>query len=560
MKGMIFLKGIGYCRVSTDEQVVDGFSLDTQEKELKEYCINNNIDLLRIYVDSGVSAYKHPLCDRPEGRFVFEHLVNGDVDCVVAISNDRMFRQVGDAAAVRDISKKNGVKILYTRQQYIEDMDDFSSFIVDSFSNVMNQAYSLQYSVKVKKGLENKIKKGEWNGQAPYGYKLVDSHLQVVEEHANVIKLIFDLYLTKSWGSEKICNYLNEQQIPPPKNSKYWSKTSILCFLKNIVYTGTTVFGRRSPHTEKTKFNPKSKWLIVENTHEALVSKEDFEKVQELLERKRRNIGVENADRSKISKAPLAGLIFCTDCGNVYTSTSGISSSGKKIEYYQCGSKRHGKTVCKRHNIPSLLIEKFVLYRIKAVLNSTMYKERFEEQLRVRIETLKSKKKDISEIKSNITKLINKKEKLVNLIISEDSEQIIKTYKEKLESVLGQITLQEEMLNAYSLIDIEFEEEQIRKQFQDSYNNVSYKDFQELDREQQKILFNTLIEKITVDEMHIPGEKEVCLHITIYMKIPGYDPKHSLYFKKDLKKLDKENTNSHLKSKSSYLDGGEGGI
>ena len=78
----------------------------------------------------------------------------------------------------------------------------------------MNQAYSLQYSVKVKKGLENKIKKGEWNGQAPYGYKLVDSHLQVVEEHANVIKLIFDLYLTKSWGSEKICNYLNEQQIP----------------------------------------------------------------------------------------------------------------------------------------------------------------------------------------------------------------------------------------------------------------------------------------------------------------------------------------------------------
>ena len=59
-----------------------------------------------------------------------------------------------------------------------------------------------------------------------------------------------------------------------------------------------------------------------------------------------------------------------------------------------------------------------------------MYKEHFEEQLRVRIETLKSKKKDISEIKSNITKLINQKEKLVNLIISEDSEQIIKTMSE----------------------------------------------------------------------------------------------------------------------------------
>ena len=276
------------------------------------------------------------------------------------------------------------------------------------------------------------------------------------------------------------------------------------------------------------------------------------------MEKKRRNIGAEKIDRSQISKAPLAGLMFCSNCGNVYTSTSGISSSGKKIDYYQCGSKRHGKTVCKRHNIPSLLIEKFVLYRIKEILTSNMYKERFEEQLKIRIDTLKSKKKDISEIRNNISKLSNQKEKLVNLIIEENSEQIRNTYREKLNSVLDQIQIQEEILNSYSLIDIEFEEEQIRKQFQDSYNNVSYKDFQELDREQQKILFNTLIEKIVIDEFYVPGEKEVCLNISIYMKIPGYDPKYSLQFKKDLKNLEKKNANTF--NKCSQIDGGEGGI
>lgn len=553
------MRGIGYCRVSTDEQVVDGFSLDTQEREIKEYCKNNNIELLRVYVDSGVSAFKFPLCERPEGKFVFEHLVNSDVDCIVSISNDRMFRQVGDAAAVRDISKKNDVKILYTRQQYIEEMDDFSSFIVDSFSNVMNQAYSLQYAVKVKKGLENKIRKGEWVGPAPYGYNLVDSHLQINEEQSNVVKLIFDLYLSKSWGAEKICNYLNQQNIQPPsEKSKYWSKTSILCFLKNQVYTGITVFGKRAPKRSGKKYNSKSQWLVIEGTHTPIISKEDFETVQMTMEKKRRNIGAEKIDRSQISKAPLAGLMFCSNCGNVYTSTSGISSSGKKIDYYQCGSKRHGKTVCKRHNIPSLLIEKFVLYRIKEILTSNMYKERFEEQLKIRIDTLKSKKKDISEIKNNISKLSNQKEKLVNLIIEESSEQIRNTYREKLNSVLDQIQVQEEILNSYSLIDIEFEEEQIRKQFQDSYNNVSYKDFQELDREQQKILFNTLIEKIVIDEFYVPGEKEVCLNISIYMKIPGYDPKYSLQFKKDLKNLEKKNANTF--KKCSHLDGGEGGI
>ena len=96
-----------------------------------------------------------------------------------------------------------------------------------------------------------------------------------------------------------------------------------------------------------------------------------------------------------------------------------------------------------------------------------------------------------------------------------------------------------------------------------SLSEDKYKDFQELDREQQKILFNTLIEKIVIDEFFVPGEKEVCLNISIYMKIPGYDPKYSLQFKKDLKnreKEDKKNTNSHSKSESSYLDGGEGEI
>ena len=187
-----------------------------------------------------------------------------------------------------------------------------------------------------------------------------------------------------------------------------------------------------------------------------------------------------------------------------------------------------------------------------------MYKERFEEQLKIRIDTLKSKKKDISEIRNNISKLSNQKEKLVNLIIEENSEQIRNTYREKLNSVLDQIQIQEEILNSYSLIDIEFEEEQIRKQFQDSYNNVSYKDFQELDREQQKILFNTLIEKIVIDEFYVPGEKEVCLNISIYMKIPGYDPKYSLQFKKDLKNLEKKNANTF--NKCSQIDGGEGEI
>lgn len=116
-------------------------------------------------------------------------------------------------------------------------------------------------------------------------------------------------------------------------------------------------------------------------------------------------------------------------------------------------------------------------------------------------------------------------------------------------------------MKVYENIDFEKEEKFLREQAKMSYDHITYCDFQELDREQLKILFNKLIEKITIHEFSVPGEKEVCLNIVIDLKIPGYAPKYALQFKQDLKNREKEdkkkNTNNH-KNESSYLDGGEG--
>ena len=68
------MKAIGYCRVSSEEQAVEGFSLDTQKKEIEEYCRDNNIQLLQMYIDPGVSAFHNSLKDRPQGKFVLDHI------------------------------------------------------------------------------------------------------------------------------------------------------------------------------------------------------------------------------------------------------------------------------------------------------------------------------------------------------------------------------------------------------------------------------------------------------------------------------------------------------
>ena len=190
-----------------------------------------------------------------------------------------------------------------------------------------------------------------------------------------------------------------------------------------------------------------------------------------------------------------------------------------------------------------------------------MYKERFEEQLNLRLESLKAKKKDIKELENNLSKLITQKEKLLNLIIEEDSKQIIDTYKEKLNSVLGQISTVNDTMSVYSKIDIEEEEKEIRKQFKLSYEDITYKDFQELDRDQMKILFNMLIDHIDIQELEFDFESKVFLNITIYLKIPGYAPKYALEFLKGMRTEDIEKKNSHFfQNESSKVDGGEGGI
>ncbi len=553
------MRAVGYCRVSSEEQVLEGFSLDTQKKELEEYCKSNDIDLIQVYIDAGVSAFHNALKDRPQGKFLLDHIYNMDIDAIIAISDDRIFRSVEDSIVVNNFALKNNVKLIYTRQLHYNTMDQYSSFLVSNMNAIMNQAYSMQYALKVKKGLINKIKKGEWNGKSPYGYDLVNSHLQINEEESKIIKVIFNMYL-EGKGGELICNYLNENKVKPPKGN-YWSKTSILCMLKNEAYTGTTIFNKRAPVGSGKKYNDESEWVIMENTHTPIIDKEDFLKVRDMMSKRQKNTGSNNIDRTITSLAPLSGLVFCEHCHALYIPTSGRSKKRGKITYYGCGSRRrNGKSVCSTHLIPSELLEKFVLYRVREILTSDLYKKHFEEQLQRELDLLESKKKDITKIKNDISKLNTQKEKLLSLIISEEDNDLIIVYKEKLQDIISQISFQNESLEIYKSIDISEEEKSIRKQFNLSCEDVTYKDFQELSQAQLKVLFNYLIDHIDIREIDALDKKRVILAISIHLKLDGYAPKNTLEFLKNIRTgEEKDKTKSKQKS-CLPLDGGEGEI
>ena len=559
-------KAIGYCRVSTDEQVIDGNSLEVQEREIREYCSNKNIELKNIYIDMGVSAYKNLLKDRPQGYYVVEHIINKDIDCVIATSDDRMFRNVADSAVMNDFIKNKGIDFIYTRQQHYNSLSPQESLIITTISSMTNQLSSLGTSVKVKSGILDKIKRGEWNGPAPYGYRLVNSHLVIEEEEANIVRLIYNLYTEQFMGFSNICDYLNTNNIITSVKS-VWSKSSVGCILKNEVYTGKTVYNRRAGKGKGVKFNDESEWLYVNDTHEPIISQEQFNITKEMLSTKRKQSGVKNISRSNLSFLPLGGKIICGNCKNIYTGSSGVSKKRGKIYYYMCVShKRYGKSVCRNHMIPAELLEKFVLYRIKDILTSDMYKKHFEEQLKKSIDSLKAKKKDISNINANISKLIKQKDKLLTLIIEEDNKAILDTYKEKLNAVLNQLEQEKLLLNTYNALDIESEEKLLKEQFRLEYNDITYKDFQDLDRRQLKLLFNELIDTIEIKEFEFSGDnnknKLFPVVITINMKISGYSPKYTLNCIKTMKTedIEKQNPSFFLKTEELNIGGGEGGI
>ncbi len=187
-----------------------------------------------------------------------------------------------------------------------------------------------------------------------------------------------------------------------------------------------------------------------------------------------------------------------------------------------------------------------------------MYKEQFEQQLTRELEILQSKKKDISKLKRDISKLATQKNKLLDLMLMEENEELVKTYKSKLEEIITQISINNDQLELYESIDISAEEREIRKQFALSHEDITYKDFQELSREQLKAFFNYIIDHITIRELEIGDDTRTILAITIYLKLNGYAPKYSLEYLRDLTTEEKQKA-SH--SKNDLLNcGGDGGI
>lgn len=434
-----------YIRVSTDDQLE--FSPDAQKKALIEYAKKNGyqIDDRYIFIDegiSGTSAKRRPAFMR---MIATAKTKPKPFDAILVHKFDRFARSREDSVVYKSLLRKEcGIKVISITEQ-IE--DDKFSVILEAMLEAMAEYYSLNLSDEVMKGMTEKATRGQVQHPATFGYKTVDSKYVIDEEEAEIVRFVFEKFVNENMHCSSISRLINAMNIKNIRGN-LWDSRGVKRMLRNPAYIGTlrwNYIGRDKNY--KSWVKDESEWIIVENAHEPIISKELFE-----LANKRLDIQIANSNKKRPTsyevKHYLSGLLRCSSCKG--TLIYGKTKEGKN-DFYQCGAYRRGK--CNTSN--SIIVPK-----IETVLKEglTKHLELFKKHDLEKINLTIKKKDDtvIELLKKQLADLEKKYEIAKRAYLAEvdtleeyaENKKLIKVEEEKLKKQLANYNTQEEVADA----------------------------------------------------------------------------------------------------------------
>lgn len=342
-----------------DDKVLESESITNQKSLLLQYVKENNLRIYDIYIDDGYSGTNF---DRPDFNRLLNDIESGKINMVITKDMSRLGRDyIGTGNLIEKYFPEHNVRYIAVTDN-IDTFLDSSNNDIAPFKAIMNDMYAKDISKKIKSSLRAKMKEGKWvGGRTPFGYdqdKDNKNHLVVNVEQADVVRSIFDMCL-EGLSFFKIAKQLTNEGVKTPAqyysfewksnyNLKYgeWHSKTIRDILTNRMYIGDMVQNRRSKINYKVKKvikNNPNDYIIVENTHEAIIDKETFYEVQKRIPK--------NKGRNEKKEIHLLdGLLYCGDCGHRIS----IQSRRKKdnrcytiCNYYRTYMK---KNLCTTHS------------------------------------------------------------------------------------------------------------------------------------------------------------------------------------------------------------------
>ena len=370
-----------YERLSRDDELEgESNSIVNQKKILEEYASKNNLTNIIHFTDDGISGTQF---DRPGFMEMMNGVNTGNIGCIIVKDMSRLGRDYLKVGQCMEILRQKGVRLIAINDNvdsfYRE--DDFTPF-----RNIMNEWYARDTSRKIQSTFRSKGESGKHTASTPpYGYikDEKDKDKWVVDEKAaEIVRRIFNLTMDGA-GPYKIAKILEADKIDIPayhqqkmgyglhqsKNFEYpyrWCSSTIASILKKKEYLGHTVNFKTRKHfkDKKSKYVSEDKWLIFENTHEAIIDQEIFDNVQRI----RGN--VKRYPDGWGEYHPLTGLMYCADCGSkMYVHRT---NNYKNIPYYVCSNYKKVPcgTLCpSAHRIKAEVVLNLIQETLKDIKN-----------------------------------------------------------------------------------------------------------------------------------------------------------------------------------------------
>lgn len=353
------MKVAAYIRVSTDKEEQKD-SLHNQQELLRSYVQEHDYDLHGFYTDieSGTTEKKKDF------KRLLEDAENKQFDMIICKELSRLARNSELSHIIKRLAENNNIHIV-TLDGIIDTRDPMNRAMFGFFAWV-SEYESQRTSERIKAVFKTKAHEGLYLGSLPpYGYYIEDKKLYLRDDSSvETVRFIFERYLS-GWGTDIIANHLTRNNVPTPATLSgkrdagfLWYGSTIAKLLQNQAYIGNLEFNREtsiSVTNRKRHRLRKDEHIIIEGTHDPIISSDKWHKAQAIIQERKTNRSI-----AKGEKHLFTGILKCPDCGRGFHFRS-------NREGYICGGYgKHGKHVCTSHSIKEEKLIEIILDDIKA--------------------------------------------------------------------------------------------------------------------------------------------------------------------------------------------------